>query len=190
MRQVVIIVAVAFTALPQMGCGPQVNDTPSVSESGGVFQNNVGLDGTSPFLPFDGEVARARVSLNCSDTEIMPGGTGYGALYGCIKGNAQTAKLFINETPSVSNVVQDVKLMWNRWTRDTGFGVDADEQVAIEMLDDLLELYAIPNADIVKQTFRDRTLEERPFESDNFIVTVRKSEGPAINEHLLTIVAR
>lgn len=127
--------------------------------------------------------------LRCTDAQITPGdGQTFGLLYGCIQGRAQTAKYWINARATDSAIVENVKVMWNRWTRNTGAGaIDADEPQAQLMVAAALSIYDIDHPDLILRWFLNRELGERTFQDDRFRVTVRKSHGPSINEHLLVI---
>lgn len=143
----------------------------------------------SPFGAFSEDSDLVTTSLRCPDADITPGdGQNFGPLYGCIMGRAQTAKYWINASAASPETIENVKVMWNRWTRNIGAGaVDADEAEARLMAVTALGMYEIDGADTVLQWFLSREVGERTFEDDRFRVTVRKSRGPAINEHLLVI---
>ncbi|MBI9075659.1 MAG: hypothetical protein JEZ02_09635 [Desulfatibacillum sp.] len=94
-------------------------------------------------LSFQVEADRATKALNCSRAKILPASSGMGALYGCIAGSAETVKLFINEAEDVGKV-KNVKLMWNDWFVDVGYGKHADKKEATAFVKAFARLYA-PN---------------------------------------------
>ncbi|GAA0579309.1 hypothetical protein GCM10009416_17140 [Craurococcus roseus] len=113
---------------------------------------------------------------------------GFGALYGCVQGQAETAKFFINEMPGRPGVVQNVKVMCNEWTRNTGDGLAADRSEARQMADVVGDLYAPKLKARIIATFMGRR--NTAFTDGPLRFEYRYSEGPAIGEHLLTITAR
>lgn len=145
----------------------------------------------SPFFSFSEEAARATAALACSEAHITPGEhSAVGPLYGCIQGAAQTAKYWINGSAIDAEAVENLKVMWNRWTRNIGAGaVNADEAEARTMVSAALRLYQIDNPEQIMAWFVSHEVGERSFQDDRFRVRVEKSQGPAINEHLLVIEA-
>ena len=67
------------------------------------------------FSSFENEASKLTQALDCPDPRVTPAEPDFGALYGCIMGPAETAKVWINENPDVPGVVENVKVMWNDW---------------------------------------------------------------------------
>ncbi|HFD88170.1 MAG TPA: hypothetical protein ENJ35_10925 [Gammaproteobacteria bacterium] len=130
------------------------------------------------------ESKRATKELHCSNPKITPASYGMGALYGCIQGEAQTVKWFINEV-SNSNRVKNIKLMWNDWFKDIGYGLHADKREAQRALKVLIKLYAPKKGKEVEKAFwgnRDATIE-----SGDFLLKYTYTRGPAIDARLIVV---
>lgn len=111
----------------------------------------------------------------------------FGALYGCVQGRAETAKFFVNEIGGRPGVVENVKVMWNEWTRNNGYGLAADRAEASQMAAVAADLYVPRLKARILEAFMGRR--NTSFTDGPFRVEYRYSDGPAIGEHLLTITA-
>lgn len=140
------------------------------------------------FKSFQEEANRVTPALNCQRPKTNGAMAGFGALYGCVQGRAETAKFFINEISGRPGVVQNVKVMWNEWTRNAGDGLAADRTEALQMATVAGELYAPKLKARIIETFMGKR--NTAFTDGPFRFEYRYSEGPAIGEHLLTITAR
>jgi hypothetical protein len=136
------------------------------------------------FLSFQNEVDALSRAARCSRPRTTPSEAGLGALFGCVEGSAETAKLFINEEPGTGRVA-NVKVMWNDWFQDRGSGIHADYQEAKRLVSVVLERYAPGIAEDVTTAFFARQSVKKS--AGQFRVTLTHSRGPAIDEHLLTI---
>jgi len=147
------------------------------------------------FGSFDTEVSRVNSALKCTNPKISPPIEGMlpGRLYSCglARGEAPMDKvvLFINESSAPQRSVKNLKVMWNRYTKDIGEGINGGAVEITVMLDTTLKLYAVSNGPEIKRTFLSQKIESRYFENANFRATVTKRKGPLINEHLLVIEA-
>ena len=81
-------------------------------------------------LSFQQEAERATKILECPKAKITPASSGLGAIYGCIVGSSETVKFFINEGEDAGKV-KNVKLMWNDWFVDMGYGKHADKKLPL-----------------------------------------------------------
>lgn len=139
------------------------------------------------FDTFSTESLKAEKELNCEDTGTTPASYGMGALYGCIQGEAQTVKWFINEIPN-TNRVENVKLMWNDWFKDRGHGVHTDINEAKYALWVLIDMYAPDKREELENVFwgeQDKTIRVA-----NYILKYTYSRGPAIDERLIVVTER
>lgn len=150
------------------------------SELSAAAQNN-----QSPFGTFNAEAARATAALSCHSPKITPAQFGDGALYGCIQGTAETAKYWINEDGANPGQVENVKVMWNNWTDDRGWGVHADRAEAEQMVRATAKLYAPELEEQLVAAYFDRSA--KSWATKDFEIDYRWTAGPAIDEHLLTI---
>lgn len=146
-----------------------------------------GMAMASGFESFSAESSKSTKALNCINVGITPAEYGMGALYGCIQGKAQTVKWFINEVPEKDSV-ENIKLMWNDWFKDIGYGIHADKQEAEKALMALIQLYAPGQASEVQQAFWDNT--DQTIRSDEFILKYTYRRGPAIDERLIVVTSK
>lgn len=142
----------------------------------------------SGFKSFEEEVRRVDSATSCTDPGTVPAMAGDGRLYGCIMGLARTAKFFINERGDRDNAVENIKVMWNDWWKDIGYGQHADQAEAVMMVGALAQLYAPELMPELLSTFRSRT--NQVLHSNAFTIEYRFTRGPAIDERLLTVSER
>ena len=107
-------------------------------------------------------------------------------LWGCILPGAEVVKIFVNERDE--DQVENIKLMWNDWTRDTGYGLHTDKAMAEAWLTAIATRYAPEQVDAVLSAFRGE--EEAKIDSGAFLLTYRFDQGPAIAERLVTITEK
>lgn len=139
------------------------------------------------FQPFNVEVEALGASAGCSNPKTTPAEMGLGALFGCIEGPAQTAKLFVNEEPGTGRVA-NVKVMWNDWFRDVGYGMHPDRLEAERLLDAVLARYAEDQAQQISEAYFSGRDHEST--SSHYRLRVTHTRGTGIEEHLLTITAQ
>jgi hypothetical protein len=138
-------------------------------------------------LSFQAEVDRVTKALSCPRPKITLASSELGALYGCIVGTAETVKFFINEAEGTGQV-KNVKLMWNDWFVDIGYGIHADKKEAQALVKAFAKLYA-PNVE--------KKLASIFFSNSNTAVEVGDyhiaytySRGPKIDERLLVLTPK
>src|SRR5690606_7187967 len=139
------------------------------------------------FDNFNAESKRITESVKCQKPKITPGNESWGALYGCIGGASETVKIFINEQVG-SGQVENVKFMWNDWTRDGGYGVHADKALAKAWVSVFGTLYAPQKVDQVINTFfgtKDSTIE-----GESYVLKFTYRSGPGIDERLFVVVRK
>ncbi len=158
-----------------------------------VFATGCGDSGNSNsepdtmFQPFSAESNNASKALKCQRPKVTPASYGMGALYGCIQGKAETVKWFINEVTDTGRVA-NVKLMWNDWFKNTGYGVHADKQEAEKALNALIQMYAPQKGQVIEQAFWGSS--NKTIETDYFIMEYTYSRGPAIDERLFIVTSK
>jgi hypothetical protein len=140
------------------------------------------------FGSFSAEAARLGKLVQCPRPKTTPAGSGMGALFGCVMGRAQTAKLFVNESRSRSGVVENVKVMWNDWFKDAGFGLHADKDEASKIVGAVAGLYAPQSKTELTAAFLGGT--SATIEEGRFTLVVRVTRGPEIDERLLIITEK
>ena len=134
---------------------------------------------------FGEEVKALAKVTGCSGMERTTAASGgFGPLAGCIEGGAQTAKLFVNGAPD-SSEVENVKVMWNDWFKDTGYGLHPDRGEAEWLLESVVNRYFPARLDEVKEAFFSRRVLNEDHEE--FRIAVTHDKGSAIEEHLLTV---
>jgi hypothetical protein len=120
-------------------------------------------------------------SLSCKYSKITPADENDGALYGCIAGKAETAKVFVNEDKK-SGKVLNVKLMWNDWHKDLGYGIHADKAEATLFLKALSQQLSPELSAQLLESFNQKT--PRSFSNASWKVAYTYERGPGIDERL------
>ena len=138
-------------------------------------------------LSFQEEADRATKELNCSKAKITPASSGLGAFYACIGGAAETVKFFINEAAD-DHKVKNVKLMWNDWSVDIGYGKHADKKVAEEYVNVFANLYAPKMKKKLTSIFF--TNSDMSIEVGDYQISYTYTRGPKIDERLLTLTPK
>ena len=138
----------------------------------------------SPQYLFQEETNALAKSAECRNMKTTPGSGGFGPLAGCIEGEAETAKLFVNGAAHTKEV-KNIKVMWNDWFKDVGYGLHPDKAAAERLLRAVTNRYAPAKTEEIKKAFFQRRQLET--EENNLKIVVSHTKGPAIDEHLLTI---
>lgn len=140
-------------------------------------------------LNFDKEADRVTAALGCPAPKFTgPQYTLAGTLYGCIMGGEQTAKFWINEDQRFPGTVANVKVIWNDWKRNLGYGLHSDRPEAEHMVEVMSQLYAPELKQDLLKAFRGS--EARSFETDRVKIKYEWTPGPGIDEHLLVLTPR
>jgi hypothetical protein len=125
--------------------------------------------------------------LTCKYTKTTPPDELGGTLYMCIAGKAETAKVFINKDESTGKVL-NLKIMWNDWFKDIGYGIHPDKAEAkghIEVVSKSL------SPSITAQMLK--ALEGKApaaFSTDAWNVKYTYNRGPAIDERLFVFTPK
>lgn len=140
-------------------------------------------------LVFDDEADRFTVALKCPDHKFMHSMVKYGqgVLYGCTMGDGQ-AKFFINESVKRPGKVSDIKVMWNNYERDLGYGIHTGRDDAVLMVRAFAKLHAPHLEASLAQAFLET--EEKTFATDTFAIEYKWTKGFGLNEHLLVATPR
>jgi hypothetical protein len=149
------------------------------------------LSGTSTagqgFGSFLSESDNATKALGCHDPGVTAASGSFGALYGCIQGRAETVKWFINGVPNTHHI-ENVKLMWNDWSKDRGYGVHADMDQAGKALASLIKMYAPEKGQELEEAFWGN--EDKTIQTIDFVLKYTFFRGPAIDERLIVVTAK
>lgn len=105
-------------------------------------------------------------------------------LWGCSFPGAEVVKVFVNAADD--SAVSNVKIMWNDWTRDTGYGVHADKAIAEAWVTAMATRYAPEKIQEVLTAFRGKTT--IVIKGDGVSLKYTYFRGPAIDERLITIM--
>ncbi|MEQ1651442.1 MAG: hypothetical protein ABL897_03040 [Hyphomicrobium sp.] len=127
--------------------------------------------------------------LKCSEGKITPADAHSGALYGCLKGNDELAKFWINETIGRPGEVENIKVMWNNPNGGVRFWLPhSDEQTAGEMLRTVVN----DKVPTLKNELVDAFFGKggQTFTTVLYDIEYRWTPGPGIDEHLLILSAR
>lgn len=133
---------------------------------------------------FTSVIEKFEAAYPCSSRKITPAMDPYGKLYGCVDGKAQTAKLFINEAIK-TGMVSNIKLVWNDWFKDQGYGVDADKAEALRMLRFLTSEYVSEKAPDLIKAFEGSS--SSSFDVKGLRISYRYTRGSAIDERVMVI---
>lgn len=124
--------------------------------------------------------------LKCKNAKISKT-EGLPDLWSCIWPQAEVVKVFINgKEDNVS--VENIKVMWNDWTKDVGYGVHTDKEKAEEWVKSIAEKYAPNQISKVLDVFRGSAT--KTIESEGYVITYTYEPGPSIDERLLIITAK
>lgn len=145
--------------------------------SSGVLSTTAHANGT-----FQSETALISDVIKCpapkiTKTEGMPD------LWGCILPGAEVVKVFVNA--DAQGGVENVKVMWNDWTRDVGYGVHTDEKIALAWLAAIATQYAPESVDKVLSAFMGE--QDVTLEGPAHTLSYTYWKGPAVDERLFTI---
>ena len=140
----------------------------------------------SSFGPFTTETARLEKAVACSNGKVSTD-EGMPDLWGCIGGSAETVKLFVNESDA-DGQVENVKFMWNDWTKDIGYGLHADEALAEKWASAVAAIYAPEQAAEVVAAFKGKA--DKTISGDKFALAYTYHQGPAIGERMIVITSR
>lgn len=138
---------------------------------------------STAFGSFAAETRRLEGEIGCLSPKITDA-TNPPALWGCIGGYGETVKLFVNETDGGGGV-RNVKFIWNDWTRDAGYGLHADRELAEAWVTAIATVYAPNQLAEVLQVFRGKR--NRTLISTGFKLTYTYDQGPSIGERMLVI---
>lgn len=139
------------------------------------------------YQSFDSESSKLAAAIKCPRPKISAAMDGVGRLWGCISGDAETVKVFINETaPGGSNKVRNMKFMWNDYTADVGNGVHTDQRLARSWLSVVLRLY-MPNVAAKAEAHFIGSKKSIVFKEGGFTAKYTYDQGPAIGERLLVV---
>ena len=125
--------------------------------------------------------------VSCKYKKITPASDGWGALYSCIGGRAETVKLFINEEAGTGRV-KNIKFMWNEWTKDAGYGKKADSGTAKEWVSKLAKTYARNKQDEVVSAFYSKA--NKAIIDGKYVLKYSYHVGPAIDERMIIITTK
>ncbi len=134
------------------------------------------------FMSFEDEIAAVAKLTRCGRGKLTRT-SGLPDLWGCIAPGAEVLKLFVNE--GQDGGVANVKLMWNDWTRDVGYGVHTDGRLALAWASALATRYAPLGVKDVMRAFEGNRPVTIP--GEGYVVRYSYDRGPAIDERLLTI---
>lgn len=137
------------------------------------------------FSSFEAETKAVSDTIKCPRPTVTKT-FGMPDLWGCILPGAEVMKVFVNASDS-GRRVENVKIMWNDWTRDTGYGIHTDKAMAEAWVTALATRYASTQVQEVLTAFRGTSAVTIKGEGVSLKYTYFK--GPAIDERLITITA-
>lgn len=137
------------------------------------------------FLPFSGETEALSDAIQCPRpaTTVTPG---LPDLWGCILAPNEVTKVFVNADEM--GATANVKVMWNDYTKDIGYGLHTDKAVAQAWLAAVVARYAAASVGEALAAFEGNA--DVTIENDRFQLSYTFWHGPAIDERLVTITAK
>lgn len=146
--------------------------------------SSIALADAPQFQKFSSELNNV---LSCKYTKITPPDELGGTLYMCIAGKAETAKVFINKDEKTGKV-ENLKIMWNDWFKDLGYGVHPDKNEATGFIN-LLSKRLTPalTAQMLK-SFEGKA--PATFSTDAWDVKYTYNRGPSIDERLFVFTPK
>lgn len=140
------------------------------------------------FDSFSNESSKITKLLKCEKPKTSPAvDSGWGALYSCIGGNAETVKFFINEEAGTGKV-KNIKFMWNDWTKDKGYGKHTDSKTAKKWIKILAATYAPKKQKEIISTFFSKA--DKEINDGNYSLKYSYHVGPAIDERIIIITLK
>jgi hypothetical protein len=127
--------------------------------------------------------------VECPAPNYTSGNGSFGDLYTCIVGQAQTVKVFINETPGTINL-KNVKLMWNDWTERLSYNapIHADKAYALDYVTKFAKLYAPALSKQLTAAFVGNV--NLTFDTPSYRIDYTYSHGPSIDERMLVVTPK
>ncbi|WP_143713564.1 hypothetical protein [Variovorax sp. RO1] len=125
--------------------------------------------------------------LSCKYTKTTPPDELGGTLYMCIAGKAETAKVFINKDEKTGKV-ENLKIMWNDWFKEAGYGVHPDKKEATGFINLLSKRLTPALTAPMLKAFEGKAT--ATFSSDAWDVKYTYNRGPAIDERLFVFTPR
>ncbi|WP_143476450.1 hypothetical protein [Pseudacidovorax sp. RU35E] len=149
-----------------------------------AFISNWSLANPPQFEKFASDINKV---LSCNYTKTAPPNQLGGTLYMCIAGKAETAKVFMHKNEKTGKVL-NLKIMWNDWFKDTGYGIHPDKIEATGFVD-LLGNRLTPNhtAQMLK-VFEGKA--PATFSTEGWDVKYTYERGRAIDERLFVFTPK
>ena len=136
---------------------------------------------------FNKTVSSVNKSVKCGQAKTTPASYGMGDLYSCISGAASTAKIFINEDVGTGKV-KNIKIMWNDWFQDGGYGLHPDHMEAHSFVDAVTNMFIPSASKKLQANFFDKTPTE--YQANGFNAVYSYHRGPKIEERLITLTPK
>jgi hypothetical protein len=146
------------------------------------------LQPENSFISFSAERRKVSSYLACTKPRMNQASGGFGALYSCIGGKAETVKFFVNELPNSGGRVKNVKFLWNDYTKNVGEGVHADAAVAKQWAGHMAAMYAPTQKSQVLKAFLGN--KNTVIESATHVLTYTYSKGPTVDERMFVVTKK
>jgi len=149
-----------------------------------MASSSVSLAEPPPFKQFTNEL---NGTLGCKYSKMTPADESDGRLYGCIAGKAETAKVFVNENKKTGKTL-NMKLIWNDWFKDIGYGIHADKADATRFINVLGKRLSPEITAQMLKAFEGNA--PATFSTDAWNVKYTYERGPAIDERMLVFTPK
>jgi hypothetical protein len=148
-----------------------------------IFSSSI-LSFAEGFQKYSQEVSFAKMMLECSKEKVLPPMKGFGALYICTLGDANTIKWFVSEKPNTGKVL-NIGMLWNDWKSNEGHGIHSDLQEAKEALAFLIDMYAPTRKKEIEKAFWGSQSDE--FSTSDFLIYYTHKAGLKKDERLIVL---
>jgi hypothetical protein len=146
------------------------------------------LQPENSFVSFATERTKVSSYLACTKPRMLQASGSLGALYSCVGGKAETVKFFINEMPNSGGRVNNVKFLWNDYTKNVGEGIHADSVIAKQWAGHLARMYAPTYEEQVLKVFLGN--KNSVVQSATHVLTYTYSKGPTADERMFVITKK
>lgn len=129
--------------------------------------------------PLETEKTKLLKSIQCSRQSSIPPSDGLGSLWSCYNINEEV-KLWINGQADNVNEIRNIKLSAIQWH---GKKLDVTGKIWAKIL---LEEYSQDEIDVIMNSFQSCPM-NKTYNSENFKISVKCTNGPKADEHILLI---
>jgi hypothetical protein len=140
------------------------------------------------FDDFQTESQKMTDLIKCPKPELTKAGAYYYSdLYSCVSLGTEVVQIFITATND-NKSVKHIKVMWIDWTKDVGYGLHTDKEIAEAWVETIATKYAPKQVAEVLEAFRG--VSDKIISNENYTLSYTYYVGPSIDERLIKITAK